>query len=79
MCVAAPAKVLSVGTAPGPSIPAVVLLDGVERAVDLAMVPEVGVGDYVIVHSGYAISALTTPEARARLALLDTGSEEPGR
>ena len=60
-------------------LPAVVLLDGVERAVDLAMVPEVGVGDYVIVHSGYAISALTSPEARERLALLEQGSQEAGR
>jgi len=78
MCVAAPARVLSVQPGHGVSIPAVVEQDGVERDVDLAMVPDVEVGDYVIVHSGYAISALTTPEARARLRLLDGRSAPEG-
>ena len=76
MCVAAPARVIALGTPKGISRPAVVLLDGVERPVDLAMVPEVGVGDHVIVHSGYAITALSADEAETRLTLLD-GSNPP--
>lgn len=79
VCVAAPARVIAIAPPHGVSIPATVVLDGVERPVDLAMVPEVGVGDYVIVHSGYAIAALTSPEARERLQLLQRGRAERSR
>jgi hydrogenase expression/formation protein HypC len=43
---------------------------GVVREVCLAYVPEAQVGDYVIVHVGFAISQLDEEEARQTLELL---------
>ena len=43
---------------------------GVTREICLAYVPEAQVGDYVIVHVGFAISQLDEAEAQETLALL---------
>ena len=43
---------------------------GVLREVCLAYLPEVQVGDYVIVHTGFAISRLDESEAQETLELL---------
>lgn len=44
---------------------------GVSREVCLDYVPEAKVGEYCIVHVGFAISLLSEAEARETLALLD--------
>jgi hydrogenase expression/formation protein HypC len=49
--------------------PAVADLDGAQHEVDLSLVPGVKVGDYVIIHAGYAIEKLDETEALERLAL----------
>jgi hydrogenase expression/formation protein HypC len=54
----------------GASRPAVVRFGTVDREVDLAMVPEAGEGDYVIVHAGFAISVMDAAAAERTLALL---------
>ena len=41
---------------------------GIVKTVNLAYVPEAKVGDYVIVHAGFAISRLNEEEAAATLA-----------
>ncbi len=43
---------------------------GVKREVSLAYVPEADVGDYVIVHVGFAISQVDEAEAQETLDLL---------
>ena len=43
---------------------------GVTREVCLAYVPEAQVGDYVIIHVGFAISQIDEAEARETLALM---------
>jgi len=48
---------------------AIIDAGGVEMRVSLALVPEAAVGDYVIVHAGYAISRLDPEEAQRTLAL----------
>ena len=48
---------------------AMIDLGGVRKQVSLALVPEAAVGDYVIVHVGYAISTLDPEEAQRTLAL----------
>ena len=48
---------------------AVIDLGGVRKTVSLALVPGAAVGDYVIVHVGYAISKLDPLEAQRTLAL----------
>lgn len=72
MCVAVPGRVMKVDDAAGPSRPALVILSGSETEVDLIMVPEADVGDYVIVHSGYAVSKVTPEDAARTQELLDS-------
>jgi hydrogenase expression/formation protein HypC len=48
---------------------AVVDLAGVRKEISLALVDHVAVGDYVIVHVGYALNKLDPEEAAKTLAL----------
>ena len=48
---------------------AIVNLGGVRKEVSLALVEDVAVGDYVIVHVGYALQKLDQDEAERTLAL----------
>jgi hydrogenase expression/formation protein HypC len=62
MCLAVPGKILSIeGEHFARS--ARVSFGGIVREVNLAYVPEAEVGDYVIVHVGFAISLLDEEEA----------------
>ena len=65
MCLAVPARVIERLPAEEARIDA----GGIEMRVSLALVPEAAVGDYVIVHAGYAISRLDPEEALRTLAL----------
>lgn len=65
MCLAIPARVVAL---PEPES-AVVELDGVQKTISLALVDDVAVGDYVIVHVGFALSKLDADEAEQTLAL----------
>ena len=65
MCLAVPMKIVE-----GHGALAVAEMSGVRREVDLTLLPEAGVGDYVIVHAGFAISVLDEEEAQKTLALL---------
>lgn len=67
MCLATPAKVVAIGD-DGES--AVVSLGGVRAPCSLTLVEGVAVGDYVILHVGYALSKLDPVEAERTLALL---------
>ncbi|GHU15122.1 hydrogenase assembly protein HupF [Betaproteobacteria bacterium] len=71
MCLAIPARVIEL-RAPDAAI---VDLSGVQKEISLALVDEVAVGDYVIVHVGYALSKLDAAEAEKTLALF--GAVEP--
>jgi len=57
---------------------AVVDLDGVKKRISLALVEEVAVGDYVILHVGYALQKLDIEEAEATLALFRQLAAEQG-
>lgn len=65
MCVAVPARIVRVQGGM-----ALVDLEGVRRDVSLALVDDVAVGDYVIVHAGFAIQRLDEQDALATLELL---------
>jgi hydrogenase expression/formation protein HypC len=65
MCLAIPALVIERLQADD----AIIDAGGIEKRVSLAFVPEAAVGDYVIVHAGYAISHLDPEEALRTLAL----------
>jgi hydrogenase expression/formation protein HypC len=47
-----------------------VSLDGVQKVISLALVEDVRVGDYVILHVGYALNKLDAQEAQKTLDLL---------
>jgi len=65
MCLAIPARVVEVSA----NDMGIVDLNGVRKAISLAMVEDVVVGDYVIVHVGFALSKLNAEEAAKTLAL----------
>ena len=65
MCLAIPAQVVALQD----GAQALVDIGGVRKQVSLELVPEAGVGDYVIVHVGYAIGRLDPDEAERTLAL----------
>jgi hydrogenase expression/formation protein HypC len=45
-------------------------MDGVSKAISIALVDNVGIGDFVVVHVGYALSKIDAEEAERTLALL---------
>lgn len=65
MCLAIPALVEQLLAADG----AIVNLGGVRKEISLALVEDVAVGDYVIVHVGFALQKLDPEEAAQTLAL----------
>lgn len=65
MCLALPTMVTELL----PDDQAKVNLGGVAKAVSLALVSDVEVGDYVIVHVGYALAKVDPEEAEKTLAL----------
>jgi hydrogenase expression/formation protein HypC len=65
MCLAVPSLVRSID-----GQEAVIETSGVSRKIGIALTPEVKVGDYVLVHTGYAISVIDENEAEGTLKLL---------
>lgn len=77
MCLAVPMKVIC---SDGETV--VAEIDGVKRPASLLMLGEpVQVGEYVLIHAGFAISKLDEDEAQATLNLmrecLELGQEQP--
>ena len=64
MCLAIPAQVVELLA----DDQALIEVSGVRKAVSLALVEDVAVGEYVIVHVGYALSKIDPEEAAATLA-----------
>jgi len=74
MCLAIPARVVEVKE----NDLAIVDFGGVRKDISLALVEDVAVGDYVIVHVGYALTRLDPEEAEKTLALMaEAGLMEP--
>jgi len=66
MCLAVPVRIVSVeGTN------AEVEIGGVRRQVSLWLTPEARVGDYVLLHTGYAITVIDEAEAEQTLKLFE--------
>lgn len=78
MCLAVPGQVLKIED--DILRTATVSFGGVTKSVSLALVPEAGEGDYVIVHVGFAISKLDEEAARRTLetyaAMTASGSSD---
>ncbi len=65
MCLAIPSKITRIE-----NHMAVIDVDGVQRECSLLLLEDVQVGDYVIVHAGFAISKIDETAALETLALL---------
>ena len=66
MCLAVPVKIVSIEGNEAESE-----IAGVRRRVSIALTPEVKVGDYVLLHTGYAIGVVDEAEAEETLKLLE--------
>lgn len=64
MCLAVPGKILSISGDAPLTRTARVSFGGAAREVSLAYVPDAKIGDYVIVHVGFALSKLDEKEAQ---------------
>lgn len=73
MCLAVPMKLIArdgeIGT---------VELGGVERKINLMMLPDAKIGEYMVVHAGFAIQRLDEAEAKKTLDLLMQMGEDYG-
>lgn len=66
MCLAIPVKIVELlddGMAR-------VTIDGVSKTISVALVDGLSIGDYVVLHVGYALSRISPEEAERTLALL---------
>jgi len=66
MCLAVPAKILHIT----PDQLATVDFGGVQRVISVQLLPEARPGDYVLIHTGFAISVIDEEEARITLDIL---------
>lgn len=70
MCLAVPAQVMSLA-----GQEAEVDFGGVRRRISVVLTPQVRIGDYVLIHTGFAINVLDEDEARATLELFQEWDE----
>ena len=76
MCLAVPGQVLSIEGEDELAREGRVAFGGVVKQVILAYVPEASIGDYVLVHAGFAIATINAAEAERTLRYLT--EIEPG-
>lgn len=83
MCLAVPGRIVSMQTGDALLRTGRVDFAGIVKEVNLSCVPEAAVGDFVLVHVGFALETLLESEARQVFAYLDAMGElgelgEPG-
>ncbi|QFT29013.1 HypC/HybG/HupF family hydrogenase formation chaperone [Roseibium porphyridii] len=66
MCLAIPAKVTELLD----DAMAIVALEGIKKKISTALVEDLSVGDYVLVHVGYALHKVSPEEASRTLSLM---------
>ena len=75
MCLAIPAKVVSIDET---TDMATVAVGEVKKQISLALVEDVSVGDFVLIHVGYALQRISPEEAERTLLLFaEAGLVEP--
>ena len=83
MCLAVPGKIASIERSEGElGIMGVVNFGGVLRRVNLTLLPEAAIGDYVLVHVNVALCKLDEAAAERSLQLFETlgsGGDEVSR
>lgn len=74
MCLAIPGKVIEIDLNSQPKM-GKVNFSGIKKDICLEFVPEVKIGDYVIVHVGFALNTLDEEEALETLKMLEQMGE----
>jgi hydrogenase expression/formation protein HypC len=69
MCLGIPAQIVEIVDSEGGLAKAEI--SGVRRAVSIALCPEAGVGDWVLVHVGFALERIDEQQARKTIELLE--------
>ena len=83
MCLAVPGKIVSIFEDDPPEVRrGKVDFSGIQKEICLAFTPEAKLGDYVLVHVGFALSVVDEDEAQRIFETLDemeqlAGAEEP--
>lgn len=68
MCLAVPGQIVDIREERGTRM-ATIDFDGIRKDICLAYLPDIGVGDYAIVHVGFAISQIDEASAMETLAM----------
>ncbi len=71
MCLAIPSKIIKIENNVG-----TVDVDGIRRQASLLLLEDVKVGDYVIVHAGFALHKIDESEAMESLKILREAAEK---
>jgi hydrogenase expression/formation protein HypC len=71
MCLAVPGKIESIDSTDPVFRSGKVNFGGILKEVNLAYVPEADIGDYVLVHVGFAISTIDEAQAKETLSYLE--------
>ena len=75
MCLAVPAKILQCTS----QTSALCDMGGVEKTVDISLIPDAQVGDWVVVHVGFALNKINPEEAEKTLKLLGEIASTEGK
>lgn len=71
MCLAVPGQIIDI-TGEDPLLrTGLIDFSGVRKSVSLAYIPEASIGDWAIVHAGFAIAQIDEEEAQATLATFE--------
>ena len=74
MCVAIPVEIIGIKGSRG-----VIEFGGLKKEIEISLTPDVHVGDYVLLHAGFAIQKIDEAEAKETLKILEEISEISGR
>lgn len=72
MCLAVPMKLIKIEGTKG-----IAELGNLQREIGLLLLENAKIGDYVIVHAGYAIQKMDEKEAQKTIALLESYLDKP--
>jgi len=67
MCLAIPAQIIEIKS----EDKAIVEMDGLKKEISIILIDELEVGDYVIVHVGFALNIIDEDEALKTIALFE--------
>lgn len=74
MCLALPAEVVAIDS---DKETAIVALGGVKKEISVALLDELAIGDFVLVHVGFALHKVSPEEAARTLKMIEEAGQDP--